>query len=48
MCHVSGLSHHGVSSTLQCNITHGAPLTTRLAFLAMLYLTVLTPVSLSL
>ena len=51
MCHVSGLSHHGVSSTLQCNftlrITHGAPLTTRLVFLAMLYLTVVTPVSLS-
>ena len=52
MCHVSGLSHHGVSSTLQCNftlrITHGAPLTTRFVFLAMLYLTVVTPVSLSL
>ena len=44
MCHVSGLSHHVVSCTLQCKftlrITHGAPLTTRLVFLAMLYLTV--------
>ena len=52
MCHVSGLSHHGISCTLQCKftlrITHGAPLTTRSVFLAMLYLTVVTPVSLSL